>query len=44
MINFDCATEESIKDHNPNWRQIPDHRNRILITGIWIRKKIYRLT
>ena len=25
MINFDCVTEENIKEHNPIWLQIPDH-------------------
>ena len=33
MINFDDVTKENIKEHNPNWPQIPDHLNRILITG-----------
>ena len=33
MINFDDATKENIKEHNPNWLQIPDHPYRILITG-----------
>ena len=33
MINFDDATKESIKEHNPNWQQIPDHPYIILITG-----------
>ena len=31
MINFDDATKENIKEHNPNWPQIPDHSYRILI-------------
>ena len=25
MINFDDATEENIKEHNPNWSEIPHH-------------------
>ena len=25
MINFDDAKKENIKEHNPNWPQIPDH-------------------
>ena len=29
MINFD----DVIKEHNPNWPQIPDHSYRILIIG-----------
>ena len=33
MINFGDATEENIKEHNPNWPQIPDHPYRILILG-----------
>ena len=31
MINFDDVTKENIKEHNPNWPQIPDHSYRILI-------------
>ena len=31
MINFDDVTRESIKEHNPNWPQSPDHPYRILI-------------
>ena len=30
MINFD-VTKENIKEHNPNWAQIPDHLYKILI-------------
>ena len=30
MINFDDVTK-NIKEHNPNWPQIPDHLYRILI-------------
>ena len=33
MINFDDVTSENIKEHNPNWPQIPDHPYRILIIG-----------
>ena len=33
MINFDDATKENIKEHNPNWPQIPDHPYGILIIG-----------
>ena len=33
MINFDHLVKENIKQNNPNWRQIPDHPFRILITG-----------
>ena len=31
MIKFDDITKENIKEHNPYWPQIPDHRYRILI-------------
>ena len=34
MINFDDVTKEPIKEHNPNWLQVPDHPYRILITGV----------
>ena len=33
MINFDDVTKENIKEHNPNWPQIPVHPYRILIIG-----------
>ena len=33
MINFDDVVKEKIKEHNPNWPQIPDHPYRILIIG-----------
>ena len=32
MFNFD-VTNEDIKEHNPNWAEIPDHPYQILITG-----------
>ena len=31
MINFDHVTKESIKKHNINWLQVPDHPYRIFI-------------
>ena len=31
MFNFDCITKEDIKEHNPNWPEIPDNPYRILI-------------
>ena len=31
MINFSDVTKENIKEHNPDWSQIPDHPYRILI-------------
>ena len=33
MINYDDVMKENIKDHNPNWLQIPNHPYRILIIG-----------
>ena len=33
MINFDDATKENIKEHNPNSPQISDHPYRILTIG-----------
>ena len=33
MINFDDVTKEKMKEHNPNWPQIPDHLYRILLIG-----------
>ena len=31
--NFDDVTKKNIKEHNPNWPQIPDHSYRMLIIG-----------
>ena len=33
MFNFDYVTKEGIKEHNPNWPEIPDHPYRTLIVG-----------
>ena len=33
MINLDNVIKEETKEHNPNWPQLPDHPNRILIIG-----------
>ena len=33
MFSIDFITKEDIKEHNPNWRQIPDHPYRIIIVG-----------
>ena len=33
MTNFDDAINQNIKEHNPNWPEIPDHPYRILING-----------
>ena len=33
MINFDDFIKENIKEHNPNWPEIPDHPYRILLDG-----------
>ena len=32
-LYFDDVTKENIKEHNPNWPQIPDHPYRVLIIG-----------
>ena len=31
MINFYDVIKENMKEHNPNWSEIPDHPYRILI-------------
>ena len=33
MINFDDVTKENMKQHNPNWPQIPDRPYKIWIIG-----------
>ena len=33
MFYFDYITKKDIKEHNPNWPEIPDHPYRILIVG-----------
>ena len=33
MTNFDDVTQGNIKQHNPDWSQIPDHPYRVLIIG-----------
>ena len=33
MIKFDDVMKENIKEHNPNWSQIPEHPCRMLIIG-----------
>ena len=33
MINFGDVVKENIKEHNPNWPQIPDHPYGILLIG-----------
>ena len=44
MINFDYITKENMKDHNPNWPKITDHRYRLLILGgSGSRKKMHYL-
>ena len=30
MFNFDCITKKDIKEHNPHWPEIPDHRYKFL--------------
>ena len=46
LIHFDDVTKENIKGHNPNWPQIPDHPNRILIiggSGSWKTNSLFNL-
>ena len=31
MVNFGDVTKENIKEHNPNWAQIPYHSHKMLI-------------
>ena len=33
MFNFDYITKKNIKEHNPNWPEIPDHPYKILIAS-----------
>ena len=33
MFNFDYITKEDLKEHNPNWPEIPNHPYNILIVG-----------
>ena len=33
MIDFNDATKGNIKEHNPNWAQLPHHPYRILLIG-----------
>ena len=33
MVNLDDVATENIKGYNPNWSQIPDHPNRMLVIG-----------
>ena len=33
MMNFDDIIKENIKEHNPNWSQIPDHPCKMIING-----------
>ena len=41
MINFDDVVKENIKEHNPNWPQIPDHPYRTLRINYTPYDKIY---
>ena len=34
MFKSGCITKEKIKEHNPKWSEIPEHRIRILIIGV----------
>ena len=33
MINFDDTIKKEIREHNPNWPEIPDYSYRILVIG-----------
>ena len=33
MFNYNYITKKIIREHNPNWPEIPDHPYRILITA-----------
>ena len=33
MFNFIVLQKKNIKEHNPNWSEIPDHLYQILIIG-----------
>ena len=33
MFNFDYIIKKDIKEHNPNWLEIPDHPYKMLIVG-----------
>ena len=33
MFKFGYVTKENIKEHDPNWPEVPDHLYRILIAG-----------
>ena len=33
MFNFDYIIKEDIKQHNPNWPEIPDHPYKMLMVG-----------
>ena len=33
MFNFDYVSKENIKEHNPEWVEIPNHPYRILLTA-----------
>ena len=44
MIKFHDVTKINIKEHNPNWRQIPDHPYTILIIEAQdLEKQIHQL-
>ena len=44
MIKFYDVTKINIKEHNPNWRQIPDHPYTILIIETQdLEKQIHQL-
>ena len=43
MFNFDYIKKEDVKEHNPNWPEIPDHPYRILIEVLDLEKQMHYL-
>ena len=39
MIKFDSVIKENIKEHCPNWPEVPDYQYKILIVGGFGSKK-----
>ena len=33
MFNFNYTTKEDVKEHSPDWPEIPDHQYRMLKVG-----------
>ena len=41
MFNFGYIPKEFIKEHNPNWQEIPGHPYRILLIVLVLEKMHY---